>query len=587
MSNVYGMAGELSMGNNVNDSITALNRDIKAANELKREKYLTNVKKLSDAYKNANPTLDKVKEGAEATADSLYTLGGGVKTAYRAVQARRGLQSAGALGMGGSSATTAPEELAFIPETPLPPASLQRVGQSVAGSTEGLRQGARSVQEGVESTAQPKGILRTTQTPEGDASLRAAEDLPDAGIARDFGGAQELGSLPTTVDAGRGLGLTGTNLEGLELPGTVPRPTRLAPPPAATTETAREAGRVAGQQAEGGEFGARIAAERAAQRARGGESLADITGFVGRETNPAARVSAGVGRQIPQTADDLMIKVGGGIGEGGEASSVVPSALPTINKSLGKVKFGGTEVRDLPSIVRGGSDAVAAAAPQTLTEMRQASEAEEAAKQVAPPVATDAGSVVKNGIGALDKGGVIASGLSKVSGALTAVNIASGGYDAISDLVNKGIQGKNIYEKRANVAGMVSGGADAAALGIRQATKSAGKSAIGEAAEEGGAEAGGEALGEAAALEEAGAAADATGVGAVVGLGLGVAGAVAGLYGAYESYRGEKKEKADAKTKLQQAQAKGAPQQAPVAQQDVASSGAEVRQSLQGIQAVS
>jgi len=88
-------------------------------------------------------------------------------------------------------------------------------------------------------------------------------------------------------------------------------------------------------------------------------------------------------------------------------------------------------------------------------------------------------------------------------------------------------------------------------------------------------------------LEEAGAAADATGVGAVVGLGLGVAGAVAGLYGAYESYRGEKKEKADAKTKLQQAQAKGPPQQAPVAQQDVASSGAEVRQSLQGIQAVS
>ena len=564
MSDAYGISTELSLGDSSNNSILALNRNIRQANELARNKYTTQIADLTKTYRNTNPTLDKVKEGGEATADALYTIGGAVKTAYRT--SRR----AGALGIGGSSATTEPAELAFTPETPLAPPLAARGG--VAGSTERIARGEEAVR------ASPSGLrsaLRTTATPEGDASLRAAEALQDANAPQGV----ELGSLGTqavnrarfTAEAGRGLGLTGSPLDGLELPGTVPTPSRLAPPSSDITETAREAGRVAGQQAGGGEFGSRLASESAAQRARSGESLSDITGFVGREVNPAARVSAGQGRQIAQSADDLFVRVGGGIGEGGDSSAVVASALPTVNKALGKVKFGGTEVRNIPSMVQ-------PSAPQTLTQMREASEAEEASKAIAPPVATDTESVVKNGIGALDKGGLVASGLSKVSGALTAVNVIQGGYDALDDILNNGIQGKNIEEKRANVAGIVSGGADALAVGIRKATTTAATEGV---------EAGGEALSTAAGLEEAGAAADATGVGALVGLGLGVAGAGVGLYGAVESYLGEKKQKQAAKQKLQQAKAASPPQAPMVAQQDTAGSGAEVRQSVRGIGAVS
>ena len=192
----------------------------------------------------------------------------------------------------------------------------------------------------------------------------------------------------------------------------------------------------------------------------------------------------------------------------------------------------------------------------------------------APEEATE--SVIKNGIGLLDKGGGIASAISGVSGALTGINVLAGATDAIQDFSQGGIAGKNIQEKRANVAGIASGAADLAGLAIKKGSEKAASTAAGEA--------GGEALGEAAVLEEAGAAADSTGIGAIVGIGLGIAGAAAGVYGAYEEYEGKKTQQKTAQSKLSSAQSAGVPTQSIV---DSASSGAEVRSSSRGISAVS
>tara|TARA_R110000787_G_scaffold248821_3_gene354409 strand:- start:1142 stop:2152 length:1011 start_codon:yes stop_codon:yes gene_type:complete len=192
----------------------------------------------------------------------------------------------------------------------------------------------------------------------------------------------------------------------------------------------------------------------------------------------------------------------------------------------------------------------------------------------APEEATE--SVIKNGIGLLDKGGGVASAISGVSGALTGINVLAGATDAIQDFSQGGIAGKNIQEKRANVAGIASGAADLAGLAIKKGSEKAASTAAGEA--------GGEALGEAAVLEEAGAAADSTGIGAIVGIGLGIAGAAAGVYGAYEEYEGKKTQQKTAQSKLSSAQSAGVPTQSIV---DSASSGAEVRSSSRGISAVS
>ena len=132
MSDVYGYSSELSMGNSVNSNINALNRNIRAQNVQNREKFQNRIKGLTQTYNNTNPTLDKVKEGAEATADGFYALGGAVKATYRASQRE------GALGMGGSSATTKNAELAFRPDSALPAPSAAR---GVGGSTERLAGG--------------------------------------------------------------------------------------------------------------------------------------------------------------------------------------------------------------------------------------------------------------------------------------------------------------------------------------------------------------------------------------------------------------------------------------------------------------
>ena len=219
-------------------------------------------------------------------------------------------------------------------------------------------------------------------------------------------------------------------------------------------------------------------------------------------------------------------------------------------------------------------DIAEAAARGTIDNRTIKSAVSTADSTAAPEEATE--SVIKNGIGLLDKGGGIASAISGVSGALTGINVLAGATDAIQDFSQGGIAGKNIQEKRANVAGIASGAADLAGLAIKKGSEKAASTAAGEA--------GGEALGEAAVLEEAGAAADSTGVGAIVGIGLGIAGAAAGVYGAYEEYEGKKAQQKTAQSKLSSAQSAGVPTQSVV---DSASSGAEVRSSSRGISAVS
>ena len=219
-------------------------------------------------------------------------------------------------------------------------------------------------------------------------------------------------------------------------------------------------------------------------------------------------------------------------------------------------------------------DIAEAAARGTIDNRTIKSAVSTADSTAAPEEATE--SVIKNGIGLLDKGGGIASAISGVSGALTGINVLAGATDAIQDFSQGGIAGKNIQEKRANVAGIASGAADLAGLAIKKGSEKAASTAAGEA--------GGEALGEAAVLEEAGTAADSTGVGAIVGIGLGIAGAAAGVYGAYEEYEGKKAQQKTAQSKLSSAQSAGVPTQSVV---DSASSGAEVRSSSRGISAVS
>ena len=88
MSNVYGYSAELSMGNTANDGINALNRNIREQNVISREKHQNRIKGLQQTFNNANPKIDKIAETADATIDSGYALGGGIKGAYRASQMR-------------------------------------------------------------------------------------------------------------------------------------------------------------------------------------------------------------------------------------------------------------------------------------------------------------------------------------------------------------------------------------------------------------------------------------------------------------------------------------------------------------------
>ena len=348
MSNVYGYSAELSMGNTANDGINALNRNIREQNVISREKHQNRIKGLQQTFNNANPKIDKIGEAADATIDSTYALGGGIKGAYRASQMRA--------------------------DTPMP----EEVSNPLSTGEEDFAQ---------EASTGVKGVRQASRANIATAASRGYILSPNKG--------------------------------------------------------------------------------------------SEVKATVGEATN--------------------------------------------------------------------------------LTE--------------APEVAGE--SVIRNGISALDKGGVIASGLSKVSGVLTGVNILQGGYDAVSDLANPtGFSSKNLQQKKGNLAGIVSGGTDALALGVRQATKGA-------------ATAGAEALGEAAGLEEAGAAADATGIGALVGLGLGVAGAVVGAYGAYKSYEGDKTAQKAVGAKLTAAKNSPAPQEQQASQQDYGSSGAEVRSTSGGISAVS
>lgn len=563
---VYGYDAELNYGNTANTGILALNRDIRRQNELNRAKYQTTIKGLKDTYNNTDTGLDKIKEKVEGAVDGTYALGGAIKAVYRGrTPAGTPQGTARATEAGGGDI---PDLEVFEPPTPLPPPTR---GGGVAGSTEALARGEGGIvrQPGLRSA------LRTTQTPEGDAVLRRAEALPDANAPEGV----ELGSIASegdevgagtglsrTVDAGRGAGLTGTNLDGLELPGTVPTPGRFSAP--ATADTAREAGRLAQLQGQGGDFDRLQLAQRSAQRARAGESLEDITGFAGRTLNPASRVSAGPGRQIAQSINDIQVRAGDGIGEGGRASEIIPNALPSVNRAGGRVSFGGTEVFTPNTDV--APNVSTADVPQTLTAMREADEAQrpqgEASRVAGDVDGEPLENVAQKGAGFLDKGGVVAKGLAGVSKGLTALNIAQGGYDAIKDIADKGIQGKNINEKIGNVSAIVSGGADAVGTAVASET---GAGAL------------------AAGLETAGAMADATGVGAVLGLGLGALGAGVGAFGAVEDYIGGKKEKQADKQKLQQAQARGAVQQAPQALQTGGLSGQELRMTSQGIGAVS
>ena len=108
--------------------------------------------------------------------------------------------------------------------------------------------------------------------------------------------------------------------------------------------------------------------------------------------------------------------------------------------------------------------------------------------------------------------------------------------DAYEDIKSGKIEGKNSAERVANVAGMVSGG-----------------------------------------LEAAGTALDLTGVGAPVGVALNLLGGIAGLVGGAEELYGESEEKKQAKQQVQAVQQQQPTQQKLQGLQDIESTGAVVK----------
>lgn len=548
MSNVYGIAGATER-DTINEGIRSYNEKIMDINDQNRKQYTKDIGTLRAKVKGTDTKLQKLQDAGETALDAGYGAMTGISAGAKKVR--------GAIA---EAKATRARRGAFLAESADAPSA--RVGEAFGPSSDKVVSDMVDTIRKVSATNRPietdlggevASANPNTSIAEGDGgeALRRAEALPDAGIAREVqGGAVELG---TTVEAGRGLGLTGTDFpEGLDLPSAAgPTPTRFARPEFA--ETAQRAGRQALQTSEGGVLSGLEASRRAVERARGGESFESISGLQAREVNPAARLRAGEG---------TLISGGERLGE-----ASVSEATEAGQVTRGGALSGATNLLKEDDI-RPASYGLAPARPigtvgmptyrpelntQAIKPAESVSSAEggagSTAEDVAETVAQGEKPVVKTGLS------VAKEGLGK---ALQVANIAQGGYDAYTDIINGKIAGANNNERASNVLGMVSGGLDATAFGAGSI---------------------------AGALESAGAVADATGLGAPIGLALGLAGAGVGVASAVEDLIGKKKEKSKVKAQLQ-SQLKKGPTALPQEAFQAGTAG-EVRQAQQGIGAVS
>jgi hypothetical protein len=541
MSNVYGIAGATER-DTINEGIRSYNEKIMDINTQNRKQFTKDIGTLRTKAKGTDTKLQKLQDAGESALDAGY----GAMTAISA-GAKKVRDIRGALG---EAKATRARRGAFLAESADAPSA--RVGEAFGPSSDKVVSDMVDTIRKVSATNRPiesdlggevASANPNTATADSGEALRRAEALPDAGIAREVqGGAVELG---TTVEAGRGLGLTGTDFpEGLDLPSVAgPTPTRFTRP--AFAETAQRAGRQALQTSEGGVLSGLESSRRAVERARGGESFESISGLQGRELNPASRLRAGEG---------TLISGGERLGEAGQVAGggVLSGATNLLKEDdIRPASYGLAPARPI------GTVGMPTYRPELNTQAIKPAESVSSAEGGAGSTAEDVAETVEQGEKPVVKSGlsVAKEGLGK---ALQVANIAQGGYDAYTDIVNGKIAGANNNERASNVLGMVSGGLDATAFGAGSI---------------------------AGALESAGAVADATGLGAPIGLALGLAGAGVGVASAVEDLIGKKKEKSKVKAQLQ-SQLKKGPSALPQEAFQAGTSG-EVRQAQQGIGAVS
>lgn len=511
MSQVLGLSNEISQGNAMSERINDINREIANQNRLNLKDFKT--KKASD-ISNANDlkTGLEVQEG-EQGGKGAEQLGGlyddlfGGKAGARAVGylGQRAKQVSKIIDSTTSAINKSRDAVnqvrtAFNPET-LPNGETE-AGDIDLGFAERASRNLPELPQQAVNTLGTRASLASqapqqTATDDGEA-LRQAEALPDKGLEGENYVELKAPSAGTgfTVDAGRGLGLTGTDMGTLELPlasGDLPR-TFTAP---AYAEVARRAGRTAFNQGEGGILGRLSAGERAVVRARQGESFENITGLQDTIINPASRISAGPGRRIiPAVRDEapdvseLEEDDGAGVGEIPPAGSFRPA--PTETAPAGETAPATTNLTEL-RLADERANAPATPPQEDITPPETQAPVESAPKEddIRPAEATGDSSELVSGAEDVAKNvGAFGNIGSKIATGLRVAGVAGGVYDTVEDIKKKGIAGDNIASKISNVAGIAGGIAGG--------------------------------------LELAGATADATGILAPIGVGVQALGAVAG-----------------------------------------------------------
>jgi hypothetical protein len=536
MSEIYDLAGVNAL-DSINQSIVQRNQGIMDMNDRNRKQYIKDVGDLKNKLKNTDTKFQKVKDSAESLADAGYSAYTGVKVG-KGVGADKLTETVGQGIREGLSRIRSGQSVAdarrtaFLSEAPIPEFRSARTAQVADSPLERIAQ----------NLTQPKAPVRTTPTtePDDDTFLRQAEALPDAGLARE--GGVELGR---TVDAGRGLGMTGTDFpEGLDLPSVAGPTPRVFTRPA-FAETAQRAGRQALQTSEGGVLSSLKASQSAVERARGGESFESISGLQDTVINPASRVSAGQGRVIPQSV---------GVGSAPKEDEVREPEVSEVEAP--KPTFELAPPRPIGSVARPTLKARTPFTPTAPTQRTTPAEANPPEAVRGTELGVDsAENAIKSG-GDLVKAGKNALGA--VGKGLAILNVGQAVDDAGQDILSGKVVGENKNLRASNVLGMVSGGADAVGLG-------AGSIASG--------------------LETAGVVADSTGLGAPLGLAMGIVGAGFGVASAVEDYIGNKKKKQDIQNQLKAKMAQGPTQQTPQALET--STAGEVRQVAKGVSTIS
>ncbi len=206
----------------------------------------------------------------------------------------------------------------------------------------------------------------------------------------------------------------------------------------------------------------------------------------GDQTGRLASKELDLGSDLTNVADDA-VRGGTAISRGADLSGVLRYGGEALQNTLQGSRGVGEAFTGTRSAIQGGT--------QALQDTAEATRLGDTAGMV-----EGAGRVVssaRSGLGALDSLGKTAEGL----------NIVSAGSDILDD-TGGGFKKMNTAEKVGNIAGITSGIASAGSL--------------------------------AGSLESAGAMLDATGIGAELGLGLNIAGAVAGGVSAVSDYIGSK-----------------------------------------------